>query len=122
MNGANQKSISSSVTSDIRMKSNIRDADDTDGEELINQIEVKRFDIGYTDYAKNLSFDFTPMDNQIGFIAQDLEKIIPDAVEDEGKIKSIDFSYIVPYLVKNIQQLNKKIKELEETIVGLMDT
>ena len=129
MNGGNLKSISSNVVSDVRIKSNIRGADDKDGTELINKLEVKRFDIGYTEYSKQLNIEITPMDNQIGFIAQELEPLCPEAVEDEGQIKSIDLSYIVPYLVKNIQQnnkiiteLNKKVEELEETILGLMDT
>ena len=136
MNGANTKAISSNVVSDARIKSNIRDADDSDGAELINKIEVKRFDLGYTEFSKNLDIHITPMDNQIGFIAQDLEPLCPEAVEDEGQIKSIDLSYIVPYLVKNLQQNNKiitelnerlvksekEIDDLQETILGLMNT
>jgi hypothetical protein len=63
-----------------------------------------------------------------GFIAQEVEKIIPNVVQSQGfskagkntgdskKHKTIDYAKLTPYLVDTIQELSKRVKELEEKI------
>jgi hypothetical protein len=58
----------------------------------------------------------------VGFIAQEIEEIIPYAIS-QCKIEGndIDYKYIkyerlIPYLVNNIKFLNKKIEELEKKL------
>ena len=60
--------------------------------------------------------------NDVGFIAQEIEEIIPYAIS-QCKIETndIDYKYIkyerlIPYLVSNIQLLNKKVQELENKL------
>jgi hypothetical protein len=56
---------------------------------------------------------------KLGFIAQEVEAVFPNMVEttetDEIKdLKSIKISVLIPMLVKTIQQLNERVKELEK--------
>ena len=57
-------------------------------------------------------------------------EIVPQAVQNtnEDELKTIEYDVIIPYLIKNLQQnnniiaeLNKKVEDLEETILGLME-
>jgi len=65
----------------------------------------------------------------IGFIAQEVEKIIPEIVEtskgfldthidDESQddVKTVSYSKLTPYLVDTIQELTKRIEELEKKV------
>ena len=54
-------------------------------------------------------------DTQIGFIAQDVEKIIPEVVTtDNNGYKGISYERITPVLAGAIQELNSKIDELRK--------
>ena len=63
----------------------------------------------------------------VGFIAQEVEKIIPEVVEesrgfinDDSQIenmKTISYPKLIPYLVDTIQVLVKRIEDLEERFV-----
>jgi hypothetical protein len=51
-----------------------------------------------------------------GFIAQEVEEVLPDAVtrnESDGYL-SVSDSYITPYLVKSIQELDAKTSQIEQ--------
>jgi Chaperone of endosialidase len=58
--------------------------------------------------------------NQIGFIAQDLEKIYPEMVfTDEKGYKSVDYARLTPVLVEAIKELSKEnisLKENQKTV------
>ena len=51
-----------------------------------------------------------------GFIAQELEKILPNIVQDATSYKTIEYEKIVPYLVKAFQEQTKIIEQLEKRI------
>ena len=54
-----------------------------------------------------------------GVKAHELENIIPDAVtgEKDGKeMQGVDYSKLVPILLKSIQELEARVKELEKEI------
>jgi hypothetical protein len=52
--------------------------------------------------------------NQIGFIAQEIEKIFPEMVfTDEKGFKSVDYARLTPVLVEAIKELNVKNEKLE---------
>tara|TARA_Y100000289_G_C3861092_1_gene118573 strand:- start:192 stop:686 length:495 start_codon:yes stop_codon:yes gene_type:complete len=75
---------------------------------------------------------FTWIENEkedVGFIAQEVEEIIPEVVktkkgfintdgEEEGieNMKTISYTKLIPYLVDTIQVMDKRIKELEEKV------
>ena len=61
-------------------------------------------------------------DNNIGFIAQEVEPIIPEIVEDgglpdnedgEAAMKTVSYEHLVPHLVEAIKELEARVKELE---------
>ena len=62
----------------------------------------------------------------VGFIAQEVEEIIPEVVEksrgfmnDDSQIedmKTISYPKLIPYLVDTIQVMDKRIKELEKKV------
>jgi hypothetical protein len=54
-------------------------------------------------------------DRQVGFIAQEVKPIIPEAVgQGADGIYSLDPNKIIPILVKSIQDLTKRVEELEK--------
>jgi hypothetical protein len=54
------------------------------------------------------------LEKQIGFIAQEVEPIIPEAVGlGADGLYSLDPSKIIPALVKSIQELTKRLEVLE---------
>jgi len=83
--------------SDFRMKENIFDLDN--GIEMVLKMKPKHFD-----YIKGTK-------NNIGFIAQDIQEIIPQAVSITEKtgMLGLKTDFLLPYLVKAIQELNEKL-------------
>ena len=57
----------------------------------------------------------------IGFIAEEVEKIIPDVVsyEDNGDLHGIKYSKLTAVLVKAIQQQQDQIDKLKEEVKSL---
>ena len=92
------------TSSDARLKDNIEDADDSG--EKIDAIQVRQFDWKST--GKHQDF---------GMVAQELIHVAPDAVtvpENTGEMMSVDYSKLVPLLMKEIQQLRARVHKLEE--------
>lgn len=88
--------------SDLRMKENISDVEN--GLNMVLKMKPKHFD--YINGVKN----------NIGFIAQDIQKILPQAVSIAGsdKMLGLKTDFLIPYLVKAIQELTEKITLLEQ--------
>jgi hypothetical protein len=94
--------INYNTTSDERLKENIKDTTHTVD---INDIRVREYD-----------WKADGEHQRYGFIAQELETVYPEAVhspEDEDEMKSVDYSKLVPLLVKEIQTLKARIETLE---------
>lgn len=54
-------------------------------------------------------------DRQIGFIAQDVEKIFPEVVStDEDGFKGLQYSRFAPILVESLKQLTKEVRDLQK--------
>ena len=94
-------------SSDRRLKKNIFDSN-VNALDLINQLRMKRFD-----------FIDTGIHEEVGLIAQEVEKILPTVVsrnpENEDDYLHIDYTAFVPYLIKAIQELNQKVERFEIT-------
>ena len=59
---------------------------------------------------------------QLGFIAQDVEKIVPAVVHtDEKGMKSIDYVKLVPILVKAMQEQQQEIDDLKTEVKTLQE-
>ena len=99
----NTSSVSYSTSSDQRLKENIADADDAGSK--IDAIQVRKYDwIG----------DGTHQ--EYGLVAQELQPIAPLAVSgdaDSEDMMGVDYSKLVPMLVKEIQSLRARVAQLE---------
>jgi hypothetical protein len=92
------------TSSDQRLKENIADADDAGNK--IDAIQVRKFDWK----ADGSHQDY-------GMIAQELQAVAPEAVsvpEDSEEMIGVDYSKLVPMLVKEIQSLRNRVAQLEE--------
>jgi hypothetical protein len=104
-----------STSSDYRLKEDFKEVK---GLESISAIKV-------------YDFKFKNSENRMdGVIAHELQEIIPyavvgekDAVNEDGSInpQGVDYSMIVPTLVKAIQELNQKINDQQQTINSLIN-
>ena len=95
--------ISYTSSSDQRLKENIADADDAGSK--IDAIQVRKFDW----IADGSHQDY-------GMIAQELQTVAPEAVggdPDSDKMMGVDYSKLVPMLVKEIQSLRARVTQLE---------
>ncbi|VQX10044.1 PblB [Streptococcus pneumoniae] len=94
--------------SDRRLKENITDT----AVKALNKINRLRM----------VAFDFieNKKHEEIGLIAQEAETIVPRIVsrdpENPDGYLHIDYTALVPYLIKAIQELNQKIEKMEKTI------
>lgn len=57
--------------------------------------------------------------NQIGLIAQEVEKVVPQVVKQSGDIKCVAYPNLVGLLIEAIKELNLKVETLENKIKKL---
>jgi hypothetical protein len=101
--------------SDSRFKSDIQNL--TNGLDIINKLRPVTFTWNNEIYNQ----EFKGRED-VGFIAQEVEKIIPYAVDDfsyseDGELyKKMRHERIIPYLVEAIKVLTKKVNFLEEQL------
>ena len=55
-------------------------------------------------------------EKDIGVIAQQIEKIAPDLVDNKGKLKGVKYNNIIPMLLEGIKYQQKQIDELKNQI------
>jgi hypothetical protein len=89
------------TSSDQRLKENIQDADSASG--LIDSLQVRKFD-----------WKADGSHQRYGFVAQELVTVAPEAVhqpEDTEEMMAVDYSKLVPMLVKEVQSLRKRLAD-----------
>ena len=87
------------TTSDQRLKENIQDADSASS--LIDSLQVRKFD-----------WKADGSHQRYGFVAQELVAVYPEAVHqpiDTEDMMAVDYSKLVPLLVKEIQSLKARL-------------
>ena len=92
------------TSSDERLKDNIKDSDDSGSK--VDAIQVRQFDWK----ADGEHQDY-------GMVAQELLEVAPDAVtqgETPDDMMGVDYSKLVPMLIKEIQSLRQRVAQLEE--------
>ena len=58
--------------------------------------------------------------HDVGVLAQELEKVLPEAVKDrDSGYKGVQYDKIIPLLIEGIKELTKKTKKLEKEIKKL---
>ena len=91
------------VTSDARLKFNVAPA--LDAGALLDAVEVRQFD-----WVPDGSHQ------RYGFIAQELLAVVPEAVHvpvEPSEMMAVDYSKLVPLLVKEVQSLRARVAALE---------
>ena len=97
--------VSLTQTSSKKYKKNIRDLSDKDAKRLLN--------------VKPVIYDFkNPSEGKdhAGFIAEDIEAILPEVVtkNDKGEAEGINYTEMIAYLTKMIQLQQEQIDALKE--------
>ena len=108
LNSSGNLTVTGVVTanSDVRFKSNIRPIENA--LDIVCSLEGKL-------YTKE------EVDDQVGFIAQEVEQILPSVVHtdaSEEKYKSINYASMVAVLTEAIKEQQKQIDELKEKVNG----
>lgn len=101
--GTDGTTTSYNTSSDARLKENIANADDASS--LIDAIQVRKFD-----------WKADGSHQRYGFIAQELIEVAPEAVSappEEDQMMAVDYSKLVPMLVKELQSLRARVAQLE---------
>lgn len=118
----NEYAVTNNATSDRRLKTNITPLAENNGLSAINQLKPVTFNWLSQDYAKT---------EQIGLLAQDVEKVFPQLVSEGGTTtiqlaggdsqivngtKSLNYSGLIPPVVKSIQTLSQKVEAQQKEI------
>ena len=116
-NGAN--STVWSITSDQRIKKNI--VDNNTGLSVINQIQVRNFEYRLpeeiTDLPQNQAI--AKQGVQLGVIAQELEKVLPECVKTESTgLMTVDADNLTWYLVNAVKELSAQVAQLQSQLKG----
>jgi hypothetical protein len=90
------------TTSDSRLKKNVKELSEETSSSVISKLNP-------------VSFDWNMNENHAyGFIAQEVEEILPELIINrEDGFKGISYSQLIPFLVKEIQSLNKRMEQLQ---------
>ena len=100
---ATSSATSYNTSSDERLKENITDSADAGSK--VDSIQIRQFDWK----ADGLHQDY-------GVIAQELINVAPEAVSEgdtEEDMMGVDYSKLVPMLIKEVQSLRSRVAELE---------
>jgi hypothetical protein len=99
--------FSTSLSSDIRLKKNIVDIDETEIEDMDRLHPVA--------YSWNSDSENK---KHYGFIAQDVEKIYPNLTDGRimGEYLTIKYNELIPIMVKQIQNLKKEVNTLKQVL------
>ncbi|MBV1929242.1 MAG: tail fiber domain-containing protein, partial [Gammaproteobacteria bacterium] len=127
-NGPAYSSTGTWSGSDEKLKKNIQEF--TGAIDKLKQLDIKTYNFKTEEY-KGLNF---PDRKQYGLMAQNLENVFPELVMEsehyipdaEGKLteesvtfKAVNYSQLIPVLIKGMQEQQKMIEELKQEIEDL---
>jgi len=101
--GANVFATGFYASSDRDKKTDIQPLNDT--LTIVNSLQGVSF---------KWKYDSLSTQRQHGFIAQEVEQVLPDIVYTENGSKTINYSSIIPFLVESVKTLDKRIRILRE--------
>lgn len=93
--------------SDERLKTNVRDL--ASGLTTIKQIVGKAYNLNHE------------TETSYGFIAQDVQKVVPSIVKDEGNLLSISYFELLPFIVESIKELDRRLENIETMLNSSSD-
>ena len=94
-------------SSDEKLKNNVVRIED--GLSIVNQLRPVEYEWDEASPFSHLKH------NDYGLIAQEVEKVLPNIVgEMKDGYKGIRYEKLIPFLIDSIQQLTKRVEELED--------
>jgi hypothetical protein len=97
--------------SDVRFKKNIQPV--ADALNKVMQISGYTYEMKMDKFKR---FDFNSR-RHVGFIAQELEKVLPEVVDvDDHGLKSVEYGQVTPLLVEAIKEQQKEIESVRSKI------
>jgi hypothetical protein len=104
------KSIAGSLVSDKRLKTNIHDLDNA----LNKVLALRGISFRWNMTAqKELRLNDR---QQIGFVAQEVEQVIPEVVDSTGEVKSIQYANLVALLVEAVKEQQAQLDDLRQRL------
>lgn len=94
--------------SDARFKKNIRSIESP--LQKLLQLNGVEYDMRKDAFSKNHFSD----SREIGLLAQEVEKVMPQVVNEKDGYKGVDYAKLVPLLIEAIKEQEKRIQELEK--------
>jgi len=105
--------VTAYYSSDARLKNNITNIDNA----LLKVTEIRGVTFDWNDdyMSKQPKDDYFNRKHDVGVIAQEIEKVLPEAVatRDDG-IKAVRYEKLVPLLIEAIKELKQEIDELKK--------
>jgi hypothetical protein len=102
------------VTSDARFKTNIQSLHNP-----LQQLQQLR-GVSYYFNAQQFPGRAFPQQMQYGFLAQEVEQVLPEAVHTGSDgYKSVNYTALIPLLTESIKALQKEVETLQQTIKTL---
>lgn len=80
------------------------------------QINGVEYEMKTKEFSKN---HFTP-GRQIGLLAQNVETVVPEAVNEKDGYKGVDYARLVPLLIESIKEQQHQIDELKKLVEKLI--
>jgi hypothetical protein len=81
----------------------------------ILQINGVEYEMKTAEFAKN---HFLP-GRQMGLLAQNVERVVPEAVHEIDGYKGVDYARLVPLLIEGMKEQQQEINELKEVVAQL---
>jgi hypothetical protein len=85
----------------------------SDVREKVNQREWTSSVMDTLSNIRPYSFNYNGGVESIGFIAQEIEAVYPQLVQESGSTKYVNYDGMVALLVKAVQELGARVSSLE---------
>ena len=99
-------------SSDLRLKKDI--ATIYNGIDLINKLNPVNFT--WNNIAVGINSSKNETDLQAGLLAQEVQKVLPNLVHQQGKYLALDYQQITPYLISAVKWLYGELMRFEKEV------
>lgn len=113
------------ITSDAKLKTNIKKIASRSALEMVLKLNAYTYDFTQANY-NNAHKDLLPTliktgENQIGFMAQEMQEVLPQLVHQDKQSGGLSVNYVqlIPLLLESIKEQQAQIEELKKQLAEL---